>query len=108
MLEPSHIELPGICEGHMIEEGDRLLLLSQVVQAMLGMVKDVREGTILKDYEGQCLEACRQIRTGLFIIRIDNLNGVEVHRSQVTVRVRSLEISCYSRRLSDYEPGFSC
>ena len=49
-LEPSFMSLPGLCEGHMIEEGDHLLLLSQAVQAKLGMVKDVRDGTIcMKD-----------------------------------------------------------
>ena len=77
-LLPSEIEMPGYIDAHMIEEGDHLLMLSQAVQAMLGMVKDVRDGTIqLKDYDGQHIEVARQIRTGLFIVRIDNLTCVE-------------------------------
>ena len=62
----------------MIEEGDHLLLLTQAVQAKLGMVKDVRDGTIcMKDYAGQHLQVARQIRTGLFMVRIDHLENVE-------------------------------
>ena len=42
------------------------------------MVKDVRDGTIcMKDYEGQRLEVARQIRTGLFMVRIDHLSNVD-------------------------------
>ena len=77
-LEPSFMSLPGLVEGHKIIEGDRLLLLSQSVQAKLGMVKDVRDGTtIMKDYQGQHLQVARQIRTGLLMVRIDHLSNVE-------------------------------
>ena len=42
---------------------------------MLGFKKDVRDGTIqLKDYDNQNLEAVRQIRTGLFMIRMDHID----------------------------------
>ena len=50
------------------------MLLSQSVQAKLGFLKSVRNGTIvMEDYDGQNLEVARQVRTGLFMIRIDHL-----------------------------------
>lgn len=78
------MSLPGLCEGHMIEDGDHLLLLSQAVQAKLGVVTDVRDGTIcMKDYAGQHLEVAPQIRTGLFMVRIDHLENVEDYLNPV-------------------------
>ena len=57
-----------------MEEGNHVLLLSQAVQANLGFLKSVRNGTIvMEDYNGQHLEVARQVRTGLFMIRIDHL-----------------------------------
>jgi len=50
------------------------MLLSQGLQAALGFVKDSRTGEIiLKDYDGQSVEVVRQIRTGLFMVRIDHV-----------------------------------
>ena len=74
MLEPSRLRLPGLIESHEVKDGKRLMLLSQAAQAKLGFIKNVRRGTItMEDYEGQELEVCRQIGTGLYIVRIDHL-----------------------------------
>ena len=41
----------------------------------MGFKKDVRDGTItMEDYDDQNLEFAQQIRTGLFMIRIDHLD----------------------------------
>ena len=77
-LQPSKLIIPGTFEGHEIPEGQHILLISQSVQAKLGMVKDVRDGMIwIKDYEGQRLEVVRQVRSGLFMIRIDHFDNPE-------------------------------
>ena len=73
-LEETGLTLPGGLESHEMEEGNHVLLLSQAVQANLGFLKSVRNGTIvMEDYDGQHLEVARQVRTGLFMIRIDHL-----------------------------------
>ena len=75
-LQPSRLIIPGAFEGHEIPEGQHILLISQSVQAKLGMVKDVPDGMIwMKDYEGQHLEVARQIRSGLFMIRIGHFDN---------------------------------
>ena len=74
MLTPSRLRLPGLIESHQVRDGKHLMLPSQAAQAKLGFVKNVRRGTImLEDYEGQEIEVCRQVNTGLYIIRIDHL-----------------------------------
>ena len=56
------------------------MLLSQANQAHMGMIKFMRTGKIfIEDEDGQPgdeLEVARQARTGLFMIRIDNLDPV--------------------------------
>ena len=73
-LEETGLTLPGGLDSHEMEEGNHVLLLSQAVQANLGFLKSVRNGTIvMEDYNKQHLEVARQVRTGLFMIRIDHL-----------------------------------
>ena len=62
-------------DSHEMPNSKHPLLFSQSCQAKLGFKKDVRDGTItMKDYDDQNLEVARQIRTGLFMIRIDHLD----------------------------------
>ena len=69
------MKIPGVLESYSVADSSTPLLLSQAVQAKLGFMKNVRNGTIeLLDYEGQSLKVVRQKRTGLFMIRIDHLN----------------------------------
>ena len=50
------------------------LLVSQACQAKSGMTKRVRDGsTTLDHYDAQSLEVARQVRIGMFMIRIDHL-----------------------------------
>ena len=73
-LEESKLILPGGLDSHEIEESNHPLLLSQAFQAMLGFTKNARHGTItLDDYNKQNLEVVRQVKTGLFMIRVDHL-----------------------------------
>ena len=66
--------LPGSLDSHEIADSRHPLLLSQAAQAKLCFTKSSRKGTItLDDYEDQGLEVARQIRTGLFMVRIDHL-----------------------------------
>ena len=68
--------LPGKLDTHEIADGRHPLLLSQACQAKMGFTKSSRKGIItLDDYEGQHLEVVRQARTGLFMVRIDNLSA---------------------------------
>ena len=74
-LEESYMILPGGLSSHEMPNSNHPLLLSQSFQAKLGFQKDVRDGTItMKEYDGQSLEVVRQIRTGLFMVRIDHLD----------------------------------
>ena len=59
-----------------MNEGIHLMLLSQVAQAKLGVVKDVRDGTItMKGYDGQQVEVVRLTQLGLLMIRfLDNID----------------------------------
>ena len=42
---------------------------------MLGMTKHMRSGRVtMGDCEGQSLEIVRQVKTGLFMVRIDHLD----------------------------------
>jgi len=99
MLEESQLRLPGSVESHEMKHGTHPLLISQSVQAKLGMRKDMREGSItFKDYDDQRVEVCRQKGTGLFIIRIDHFSiddylnprsgGTEVFRGFVFPHLR--------------------
>ena len=73
-LEDSQLILPGGLDSHDMPNSKHPFLLSQACQAKLGFRKDVRDGTTtMKDHEDQNLEVARQIRTGLFMIRIDHL-----------------------------------
>ena len=66
--------LPCSIESHETADSRHPLLISQSCQAKLGFTKSSRKGTItLDDYEDQGLEVARQIRTGLFMVRIDHL-----------------------------------
>ena len=72
--ERNGMVLPGAIDSHETADSRHPLLISQAVQAKLGFTKSARKGTItLDDYEDQGLEVARQIRTGLFMIRIDHL-----------------------------------
>ena len=74
LLNESGMVLPGAIDSHETADSRHPLLISQSVQAKLGFTKSARKGTItLDDYEDQGLEVARQIRTGLFMIRIDHL-----------------------------------
>ena len=69
------MKIPGVLESYSVADSSTPLLLSQAVQAKLGFMKNVRNGTIeMLDYEGQSLKVVRQKRTGLFMVRIDYLN----------------------------------
>ena len=73
-LLESGLVLPGAVSSHEVDS-DHPLLLSQNCQAKLGMVKNMRQGIMeFEDYPGQQVEVVRQARTGLFMIRIDNLD----------------------------------
>ncbi len=73
-LQESDLTLPGTFQSHEFSGGTHPLLLSQSLQALLGMTKNVRNGTIqIMDYENQNLEVVRQARTGLFMVRVDHL-----------------------------------
>ena len=71
--------IPGALDSHETEPGPgnrpHPLLLSQAVQARLGLTKSSRYGKVtLDDYNGQSLEVARELGTGLFMIRIDHLS----------------------------------
>ena len=73
-LKESKMILPGTIESHEMEVGDNPILISQASQAAMGMVKDMRAGTVqMKDYDMQSLEIVRHARNGLFMVRIDHL-----------------------------------
>ena len=75
-LQESDMVIPGCVHSHEIPKKKHLLSLSQACQAKLGMTTRVRDGSItLDDYDTQSLEVVRQVRTGLFVIRIDNLKN---------------------------------
>ena len=66
--------IPGCVRSHEILEKTHPLLVSQACQVKLGITKRVRDGSIaLDDYDAQSLEVARQMRTCLFLIRIDLL-----------------------------------
>ena len=48
-LEETGLILPGGLESHEMDEGGHVMLLSQAVQATLGFLKSVRNGTIVMD-----------------------------------------------------------
>jgi hypothetical protein len=84
LLEESQLNLPGGLDSHEIADGTHCLLLSQSVQAKLGFLKSTRHGTItMEDYDHQHLEVARQVKTGLFMIRIDHLTP-ELYEHQPT------------------------
>ena len=71
--------IPGALDSHETETGlgtrPHPLLLSQAVQARLGLTKSARYGKVtLDDYNGQSLEVAREQGTGLFMVRIDHLS----------------------------------
>ena len=71
--------IPGALNSHETETGPGVrpnpLLLSQAVQARLGLTKSARHGRVtLDDYNGQSLEVAREQGTGLFMVRIDHLS----------------------------------
>ena len=71
--------IPGALNSHETETGPGVrpnpLLLSQAVQARLGLTKSARYGKVtLDDYNGQSLEVAREQGTGLFMVRIDHLS----------------------------------
>ena len=71
--------IPGALDSHETETGPGTrphpLLLSQAVQARLGLTKSARYGKVtLDDYNGQSLEVAREQGTGLFMVRIDHLS----------------------------------
>ena len=73
-LIKSKLDIQGSLCSHEMDAGDHVLLLSQSVQAKLGMIKNARSGSIsLLDY--QELEVVRMAKTGLFMIRIDHLSA---------------------------------
>ena len=73
-LEETGLILPSTLSSHEIPKKVTPLLLSQALQAHLGMTKCVRRGSItLDDYEDANLEVVRDINSGLFLIRIDHL-----------------------------------
>ena len=75
-LIKSKLDIQGSLCSHEMDAGDHVLLLSQSVQAKLGMIKNARSGSIsLLDYEQQELEVVRMAKTGLFMIRIDHLSA---------------------------------
>ena len=73
-LQESDMVILRCVRSHEIPEKTRPLLVSQACQAKLGKTKCVREGSITLDgYDAQSLEVARQVGTGLFVIRIDQL-----------------------------------
>ena len=71
LLNESGMVLPGSLNSHEIADSRHPLLISQAAQAKLGFTKSARKGNItLDDYADQGLEVARQIRTGLFMVRI--------------------------------------
>ena len=67
--------IAGVTTSHEIEGASHPILLSIEMQGKLGLVKDIRAGTIkLRDYPDERLEIVRQKGTGLFMVRIDHLN----------------------------------
>jgi hypothetical protein len=73
-LRDSNDTFQGSCQSHELSDSDFPLLMSQAVQAHLQFVKDMARGTIMLGDTGEFLEVVRQKNTGLFMIRIDNLN----------------------------------
>jgi len=101
-LEESYMTLPGGLSSHEMPNAKHPLLLSQSFQAKLGFQKDVRDGTItLKDYDGQSLEVVRQIRTGLFMVRIDHLDK----KTYAEIEDQSL-VKCLIQQPSLVTPGW--
>ena len=75
LLQPSDMIVQGSVVSHEMPGSAHPMLLSQSAQALLGFKKDVREGTIkMKDYDDQDLEVVRQLRTGLFMVRMDHIH----------------------------------
>ena len=73
-LVESGMIIPGGMDSHELPTADHPMLISQSVQARLGMIKCIRNGIIwLQDYDNQTLEVVRHYKTGLFMIRIDYL-----------------------------------
>ena len=73
-LVESGMIIPGGMDSHELPTADHPMLISQSVQARLGMIKCIRNGIIwLQDYDNQTLEVVRHYKTGLFMIRIDHL-----------------------------------
>ncbi len=61
-LLESGMRIPGVMKSYQIGDSEHPLLISQSVQAMLGFVKDVRNGIItMTDYGGQNLEVVRLV-----------------------------------------------
>ena len=78
-LVESRATIPGALDSHETEPGPgnrpHPLLLSQTVQARLGLTKSARYGKVtLDDYNDHSLEVAREQGTGLFMIRIDHLS----------------------------------
>jgi len=77
-LEESGRVIPGALDSHETEPSPGVrphpLLLSNAVQARLGLTKSARNGRVtLDDFGGQSLEVAREKGTGLFMVRIDHL-----------------------------------
>ncbi len=73
-LVESGMIIPGGMDSHELPTADHPMLISQSVQARLGMIRDIRNGIIwLQDSDNQTLEVVRHYKTGLFMIRIDHV-----------------------------------
>jgi hypothetical protein len=74
LIKEANMTIPGLLDSNEVPNSAMPMLLSQNAQAHLGMAKDMRHGTIrLADYDLREIEVVRQKNTGLFMIRIDNL-----------------------------------
>jgi hypothetical protein len=68
-MEPSAAPVHGTLDSAELAGQDTPTLLSLPAQAKLGLIKDVRAGTItLRDYPGESLRIGRHIQTGLLLV----------------------------------------
>jgi hypothetical protein len=74
IIKDADFTIPGTLDSNEVPNSAMPMLLSQNAQAPLGMIKDMRKGTIrLADYDLREIEVVRHKNTGLFMIRIDHL-----------------------------------
>ena len=91
-LSPSGLRVPGTLASHELDQELTPLLLSLPAQAQLGIIKNVRAGTMkMADYEGQEVKLCRDTRSQLAVFCISKLRCNEDAESLQGMRLDDTE-----------------